>query len=64
MGPLGYRVSGGLPAAPMAPGIQNHAQEWSSGNSKNTKWPTVGSAHSKSCPGMEFWELEDHEVRY
>eukprot|EP00959_Pyramimonas_sp_CCMP1952_P322958 6758058-Pyramimonas_sp.AAC.1 len=19
---------------------------------------------SKSCPGMEFWELEDHEVAY
>ena len=48
----------------LAPGIQNVAREWSSGNSKNTKWPTVGSGHSKCGPGMEFWELEDHEVRY
>eukprot|EP00959_Pyramimonas_sp_CCMP1952_P205526 4297961-Pyramimonas_sp.AAC.1 len=45
----------------LAPGIQSHSQEWSSGNSKTTKWSTVGSRHSDSCPGMEFWELEDHE---
>merc|ERR1711920_1131912 len=43
---------------------QNVAREWSSGNTKNTKWPTVGSGHSKCGPGMEFWELEDHEVAY
>merc|ERR1712060_690273 len=48
----------------LAPGIQNVARELSSGTSKTTKWPTVGSGHSKSCPGMEFWELEDHEVIY
>merc|ERR1711920_110697 len=48
----------------LAPGIQNVAREWSSGNSKTTKWPTVGSGHSKCGPGMEFWELEDHEVAY
>merc|ERR1712113_664925 len=48
----------------LAPGIQNVAREWSSGNSKNTKWPTVGSGHSKCGPGIEFWELEDHEVAY
>eukprot|EP00959_Pyramimonas_sp_CCMP1952_P206763 4324260-Pyramimonas_sp.AAC.1 len=45
----------------LALGIQNYAQERSSENSKNTKWPTVGSGHLKSCPGLEFWELEDHE---
>eukprot|EP00959_Pyramimonas_sp_CCMP1952_P076288 1594099-Pyramimonas_sp.AAC.1 len=45
----------------LAPGIQNHAQKWNSGNSKTTKWRTVGSEHSKSCPGMEFWEFENHE---
>eukprot|EP00959_Pyramimonas_sp_CCMP1952_P300246 6280370-Pyramimonas_sp.AAC.1 len=45
----------------LAPGIQNHAQEWSSGNLKATKWLTVGSGHSKCGPGMEFWELEEHE---
>eukprot|EP00959_Pyramimonas_sp_CCMP1952_P270628 5657447-Pyramimonas_sp.AAC.1 len=45
----------------LAPGIQNHAQEWSSGNSKTAKWPTVGSVHSKSCPGMDFREFEEHE---
>eukprot|EP00959_Pyramimonas_sp_CCMP1952_P431054 9027831-Pyramimonas_sp.AAC.1 len=48
----------------MAPGIQHHAQEWSSGKSKTTKWPTFGSGHSKSCPTGEFWELEDHERAY
>eukprot|EP00959_Pyramimonas_sp_CCMP1952_P089385 1869768-Pyramimonas_sp.AAC.1 len=46
----------------LAPGSQNHAQEASSGNSKNTKWPTVGSVHLKSSPRMEFWDPEDHEV--
>eukprot|EP00959_Pyramimonas_sp_CCMP1952_P084047 1757882-Pyramimonas_sp.AAC.1 len=45
----------------LAPGIQKHAQKWSSGNSKTTKWLIVGPGHLKSCPGMEFWELEDHE---
>eukprot|EP00959_Pyramimonas_sp_CCMP1952_P081173 1695853-Pyramimonas_sp.AAC.1 len=48
----------------LAPGIQNHTQEWSVGNSKSTKWPTLGSRHSKPCPGMQFWEPEDHEVAY
>eukprot|EP00959_Pyramimonas_sp_CCMP1952_P060852 1271072-Pyramimonas_sp.AAC.1 len=48
----------------LAPGIQNHAQEWSYGNSKTTKWPTIGSGHSKSCPGMKFLEFENHEVAY
>eukprot|EP00959_Pyramimonas_sp_CCMP1952_P031493 660630-Pyramimonas_sp.AAC.1 len=36
----------------LAPGIQNVAREWSSGNSKSTKWPTVGSGHSECRPGM------------
>eukprot|EP00959_Pyramimonas_sp_CCMP1952_P144721 3029199-Pyramimonas_sp.AAC.1 len=31
----------------LAPGIQTHAHEWNSGNSKNTKWPIVGSGHFK-----------------
>eukprot|EP00959_Pyramimonas_sp_CCMP1952_P133193 2784605-Pyramimonas_sp.AAC.1 len=31
---------------------------------KNTKWPTVGSGHSKSIAGMEFSEIEEHEVAY
>eukprot|EP00959_Pyramimonas_sp_CCMP1952_P016063 339690-Pyramimonas_sp.AAC.1 len=31
----------------MAPGIQNVASEWCSEKTKNTKWPTVGSGHSK-----------------
>eukprot|EP00959_Pyramimonas_sp_CCMP1952_P128366 2684078-Pyramimonas_sp.AAC.1 len=48
----------------LAPGIQNVAREWSSGNSKSTKWSTVGSGHSKCFPGMEFWELEEHEMAY
>ena len=48
----------------LAPGVQNVAREWSFGNSKNTKWPTIGSGHSKCGPGMEFWELEEHEVAY
>ena len=43
----------------LAPGIQNVAREWSSGNSKTTKWPTVGSGHSKCGPGMEFWQREE-----
>eukprot|EP00959_Pyramimonas_sp_CCMP1952_P145058 3037190-Pyramimonas_sp.AAC.1 len=46
----------------LAPGVQNMAREWCSGNTKNTKWPTADSGHSKSCPGIVFWDLEDHEV--
>eukprot|EP00959_Pyramimonas_sp_CCMP1952_P211273 4421632-Pyramimonas_sp.AAC.1 len=48
----------------LTPGIQNHAQECSSGNSRTTKWPTVGSGDSKCGPGVEFWELEEHEIAY
>eukprot|EP00959_Pyramimonas_sp_CCMP1952_P377793 7913480-Pyramimonas_sp.AAC.1 len=48
----------------LAPGTQNHAQEQSPGNSKTTKWLTVGSGHSQCGLGMEFWELEEHEVAY
>ena len=39
-------------------------REWSSEKSKSTKWPTVGSGHSECGPGMEFWEVEEHEVAY
>ena len=38
--------------------------EWSSGMSKSTKWPTVGSGHPKCGSGMEFWEGEEPEVAY
>ena len=48
----------------LAPDIQNVAREWSSGKSKSTKWPTVGSGHSKCSPGMKFWEVEEPEVAY
>eukprot|EP00959_Pyramimonas_sp_CCMP1952_P460522 9480015-Pyramimonas_sp.AAC.1 len=48
----------------LAPGIQNVAREYCSGNTKNTKWPTAGSGHSKFCLGMVFWEHEEHEVAY
>jgi hypothetical protein len=44
--------------------IQNVARQWSSGNSKTRKWTRVGSGHPKCSPGMEFWELEEHEVAY
>eukprot|EP00959_Pyramimonas_sp_CCMP1952_P277760 5806036-Pyramimonas_sp.AAC.1 len=40
----------------LAPGIQNVACEWCSGKTKNTKWPTVGSRHSKCGLGMVFQE--------
>eukprot|EP00959_Pyramimonas_sp_CCMP1952_P095406 1994912-Pyramimonas_sp.AAC.1 len=42
-------------------------QDWCSGNTKNTKWPAVGSGHSTcSKCGLEmvFWEDEEHEVTY
>eukprot|EP00959_Pyramimonas_sp_CCMP1952_P042061 879602-Pyramimonas_sp.AAC.1 len=45
----------------LAPGIQNVAWGWSSGKSKSTKWPTVGSEHQKCGLGMELWEVEEHE---
>eukprot|EP00959_Pyramimonas_sp_CCMP1952_P186256 3894763-Pyramimonas_sp.AAC.1 len=48
----------------LAQGIQNVAQEWNSGKSKNMKWPTVGSEHPKCGQGMEFWEVSEHEVAY
>ena len=61
----------------LAPDIQNQSQEWNSGNSNGTKWPTVGSGHPEWGLGMEFWDVtifsvlawlgrnddESHEVR-
>eukprot|EP00959_Pyramimonas_sp_CCMP1952_P146002 3057229-Pyramimonas_sp.AAC.1 len=38
------------------------AQDWCSGNTKITRWPTVGSGQSKYGTGMVFWEHEEHEV--
>ena len=46
----------------LAPGIQNVAREWNSGNSKSTKCVTVASGYSKCGPGMAFWDVEEHEV--
>ena len=40
----------------LAPGIQNVASEWCFGTAKSTKWPTVGSGHSKCGLGMVFWQ--------
>eukprot|EP00959_Pyramimonas_sp_CCMP1952_P355292 7442033-Pyramimonas_sp.AAC.1 len=37
-------------------------QKWCSGNTKNTKWPTASSGHSKRGLGRVFWEHEKHEV--
>eukprot|EP00959_Pyramimonas_sp_CCMP1952_P011711 246129-Pyramimonas_sp.AAC.1 len=31
----------------LAPGIPNVTWEWCSGSTKNTKWPALGSGHSK-----------------
>eukprot|EP00959_Pyramimonas_sp_CCMP1952_P436222 9134811-Pyramimonas_sp.AAC.1 len=47
--------------AQLAPSIQNVARERSSGKWKSTKWPTVGSGHSKCSPGIVFWEVQEHE---
>ena len=47
-----------------APDLQNVAWELCFGNTKSTKWLTVGSGHSKCCLGMVFWEHEEHEVAY
>ena len=46
------------------PGNHNMVQEWCSGNTKNTKWPTVGSGQSKYGIGLAFWAHEEHEVAY
>eukprot|EP00959_Pyramimonas_sp_CCMP1952_P380538 7972510-Pyramimonas_sp.AAC.1 len=46
----------------LATGIHNVAREWCSGKSKSTKWPIVGSGHPKCGPGVEFWEVEEHQV--
>eukprot|EP00959_Pyramimonas_sp_CCMP1952_P434875 9105853-Pyramimonas_sp.AAC.1 len=40
------------------------AQDWCSGNTKITKWPTDGSGQSKYGTIMVFWEHEEHEVAY
>eukprot|EP00959_Pyramimonas_sp_CCMP1952_P176918 3697731-Pyramimonas_sp.AAC.1 len=37
-------------------------QEWCYGNTKSTKWLTVGSGHSKCGLGNVFWEHDEHEV--
>eukprot|EP00959_Pyramimonas_sp_CCMP1952_P121223 2534730-Pyramimonas_sp.AAC.1 len=38
----------------LGPGIQNVAWEWCFGSTKNTKWLTVGSGHSKCGLGVVF----------
>eukprot|EP00959_Pyramimonas_sp_CCMP1952_P166365 3477256-Pyramimonas_sp.AAC.1 len=40
------------------------AQDWCSGNTKITKWPTVVFGQTKYGTGMVFWEHEEHEVGY
>eukprot|EP00959_Pyramimonas_sp_CCMP1952_P071854 1500857-Pyramimonas_sp.AAC.1 len=40
----------------LAPGTQNVAWELCSGNTNNTKWPTVGSEQSRRGLGMVFWQ--------
>ena len=40
----------------LAPGTQDVAWEWCSGNAKSTKWPTVGSGHSRCGLGVVFWQ--------
>eukprot|EP00959_Pyramimonas_sp_CCMP1952_P354371 7423746-Pyramimonas_sp.AAC.1 len=61
-GALGTRRTRSGPQ--LAPGIQDVAQEWCSGNTENTKWPTAGSGHSRCGPGVVFWEHEEHEVAH
>ena len=48
----------------LAPGTQNVAWEWYSGNTKSRKWPTVGSGQSQCGLGMVFWEHEAQNVAY
>eukprot|EP00959_Pyramimonas_sp_CCMP1952_P332259 6957563-Pyramimonas_sp.AAC.1 len=40
------------------------AQDLCSGNTKITKWPTVGSGQSKYGTRVVFREQEEHEVAY
>ena len=40
----------------LAPGTQDVAWEWCSGNAKSTKWRTVGSGHSRCGLGVVFWQ--------
>eukprot|EP00959_Pyramimonas_sp_CCMP1952_P277204 5795351-Pyramimonas_sp.AAC.1 len=40
------------------------AQDWCFGNTKITRWPTVGSGQSKYGTGTVFREHEEHEVAY
>eukprot|EP00959_Pyramimonas_sp_CCMP1952_P331705 6945689-Pyramimonas_sp.AAC.1 len=40
------------------------AQDWCSGNTIYTQWPTVGSRPSKDSTGVVFWEHGEHEVAY
>eukprot|EP00959_Pyramimonas_sp_CCMP1952_P077283 1615426-Pyramimonas_sp.AAC.1 len=40
------------------------AQDWCSGNTKITKWPTNGSGQSKCGTGIMFWERDQHEMAY
>ena len=48
----------------VAPGTHDVAWELSSGNTGSTKWPTVGSGHSRYGLGVVFWEHEEHKVVY
>eukprot|EP00959_Pyramimonas_sp_CCMP1952_P123273 2577377-Pyramimonas_sp.AAC.1 len=61
----GRRARSGLQ---LVPGTQNVAREWSSGRPKSTKFVTVDEKRTRLCslfsrcgPGMEFWEIEEHE---
>ena len=42
----------------------NVAWEQCHGNTRSTKWRTVGSGHSKCGLGVVFWNHEGHEVAY
>ena len=55
------RVQSGLQ---LALDINKIAWEWCPGDTKSTKWLTVGSGHSKCCLGVVFGEHEEHKVAY
>ena len=56
--PRGQKCDGFEPSPHGAVVDDARPWEWCVGNTKNTKWPTVGSEHSKCGLGMMFWEHE------
>ena len=60
----GSNVTNGVAPVPSSAGACGRRPQQALRTAKHTKWPTVGSGHSKCRLGKMFWEHQEHEVAY